>query len=38
MMFLIMVPFWTSSLIRLYGWIKRKILNGILKALILTNR
>lgn len=36
MMFLIMVPFWTSSLIRLYGWIiilqVKGVLNAILKA------
>lgn len=37
MMFLIMVPFWTSSLIRLYGWIiilqVKGVLNTVLKAL-----
>lgn len=37
MMFLIMVPFWTSSLIRLYGWIiilqAKGVLNGVLKGL-----
>ena len=37
MMFLIMVPFWTSSLIRLYGWIiilqAKGLLNSVLKAL-----
>ena len=36
MMFLIMVPFWTSSLIRLYGWIiilqVKGVLNAVLKA------
>ena len=42
MMFLIMVPFWTSSLIRLYGWIiilqAKGILNGVLKALGLIDK
>ena len=42
MMLLIMVPFWTSSLIRLYGWIiilqAKGILNGILKALGLIDK
>ena len=37
MMFLIMVPFWTSSLIRIYGWLivlqAKGIFNGILQAL-----
>ncbi|MDO4299493.1 MAG: ABC transporter permease [Lachnospiraceae bacterium] len=37
MMFLIMVPFWTSSLIRLYGWIiilqVKGVLNTVLKAM-----
>lgn len=37
MMFLIMVPFWTSSLIRIYGWqiiLQAKgIFNGVLQAL-----
>ena len=37
MMLLIMVPFWTSSLIRLYGWIiilqAKGVLNGILMKL-----
>lgn len=37
MMFLIMVPFWTSSLIRLYGWIiilqVKGVLNTVLKHL-----
>lgn len=37
MMFLIMVPFWTSSLIRLYGWIiilqVKGVLNTVLKSL-----
>lgn len=37
MMFLIMVPFWTSSLIRIYGWLiilqAKGIFNGILQAI-----
>ena len=37
MMLLIMVPFWTSSLIRMYGWIiilqAKGVLNGILMKL-----
>ena len=37
MMFLVMVPFWTSSLIRLYGWLillqAKGVLNGLLQAL-----
>ncbi len=37
MMFLIMVPFWTSSLLRLYGWIiilqVRGVLNTVLQGL-----
>lgn len=37
MMFLIMVPFWTSSLIRLYGWIiilqVKGVLNTVLKGI-----
>lgn len=37
MMFLIMVPFWTSSLIRLYGWIiilqVKGVLNGVLQGI-----
>ncbi len=37
MMFHIMVPFWTSSLIRIYGWLivlqAKGILNGILQAI-----
>ena len=36
-MFLIMVPFWTSSLIRIYGWLiilqAKGIFNGILQAI-----
>ncbi len=42
MMFLIMVPFWTSSLIRLYGWIiilqVKGVLNGFLKAVGLIDK
>ena len=42
MMFLIMVPCWTSSLIRLYGWSiilqAKGILNGVLKALGLIDK
>lgn len=42
MMFLIMVPFWTSSLIRLYGWIiilqVKGVLNTVLKALGLIDK
>lgn len=42
MMFLIMVPFWTSSLIRLYGWIillqAKGVMNGVLKALGLIDK
>lgn len=42
MMFLIMVPFWTSSLIRLYGWIiilqAKGVFNGLLKALGLIDK
>ena len=38
----ILVPFWTSSLIRLYGWIiilqAKGILNGVLKALGLIDK
>lgn len=37
MMFLIMIPFWTSSLIRIYGWLillqAKGIFNGVLQAL-----
>lgn len=37
MMFLIMVPFWTSSLLRLYGWIiilqAKGVLNAVLQGL-----
>ena len=37
MMYLIMVPFWTSSLIRIYGWLivlqAKGIFNGMLQAL-----
>ncbi len=37
LMFLIMIPFWTSSLLRLYGWIiilqARGVLNGVLQGL-----
>ncbi|MCD7818847.1 MAG: ABC transporter permease [Lachnospiraceae bacterium] len=37
MMFLIMIPFWTSSLLRLYGWIiilqAKGVLNAVLQAL-----
>jgi len=37
MMFLIMVPFWTSSLIRLYGWLiilqAKGVFNGMLMGL-----
>lgn len=37
MMFLIMIPFWTSSLIRIYGWLiilqVKGIFNGVLQAL-----
>ncbi len=37
LMFLIMVPFWTSSLLRLYGWIiilqARGVLNTVLQSL-----
>lgn len=37
MMFLIMIPFWTSSLIRIYGWLiilqAKGILNGLLQAI-----
>lgn len=36
MMFLIMVPFWTSSLLRLYGWIIILQVKGIFNA-VLTN-
>lgn len=40
MMLLIMVPFWTSSLIRMYGWIiilqAKGVLNGLLMGLGLT--
>ena len=35
MMFLIMVPFWTSSLIRLYGWIIILQVKGILNDILL---
>lgn len=35
MMFLIMVPFWTSSLIRLYGWIIILQVKGILNNILL---
>ena len=42
MMFLIMVPFWTSSLIRLYGWIiilqVKGVLNAVLKGLGLIDK
>ena len=42
MMFLIMVPFWTSSLIRLYGWIiilqVKGVLNTALKAIGLIDK
>lgn len=42
MMLLIMVPFWTSSLIRLYGWIiilqAKGVMNGVLMALGLTDK
>lgn len=42
MMFLIMVPFWTSSLIRLYGWIiilqVKGVLNTVLKGLGLIDK
>lgn len=34
MMFLIMVPFWTSSLIRLYGWIIILQVKGVLNTLL----
>ncbi len=34
MMFLIMVPFWTSSLIRLYGWIIILQVKGVLNAVL----
>ena len=37
MMFLIMIPFWTSSLIRIYGWLiilqAKGIFNGVLQAI-----
>ena len=37
MMFLIMIPFWTSSLIRIYGWLiilqVKGIFNGVLQTL-----
>lgn len=37
MMFLIMIPFWTSSLIRIYGWLiilqVKGIFNGVLQAI-----
>lgn len=36
MMFLVMVPFWTSSLIRLYGWIIILQAKGILNGVLLT--
>lgn len=35
MMILIMIPFWTSSLIRLYGWIIIFRANGVLDRLLL---
>jgi len=35
MMFLIMVPFWTSSLIRLYGWIIVFRANGVLDWILM---
>ena len=35
MMFLIMVPFWTSSLIRLYGWIIVFRSNGVLDKILM---
>lgn len=42
MMFLVMIPFWTSSLIRLYGWIivfrSNGVLDKILMGLNLTNQ
>ncbi len=42
MMFLIMVPFWTSSLIRLYGWIillqAKGVMNAALKTLGLIDK
>jgi spermidine/putrescine transport system permease protein len=34
MMFLIMVPFWTSSLIRLYGWIIILQVKGVLNTVL----
>ncbi len=34
MMFLIMVPFWTSSLLRLYGWIILLQAKGVLNAIL----
>ncbi|MBE7004320.1 MAG: ABC transporter permease [Ruminococcaceae bacterium] len=36
MMFLLMVPFWTSSLIRLYGWIILLQAKGVLNNLLLS--
>lgn len=42
LMFLIMVPFWTSSLLRMYGWIiilqAKGVLNGVLKGLGLIDK
>lgn len=35
MMFLIMVPFWTSSLIRLYGWLIILQVKGVFNGLLL---
>ncbi len=35
MMLLIMVPFWTSSLIRMYGWILILQAKGVLNTLLL---
>ncbi len=36
MMFLIMVPFWTSSLLRLYGWIIILQVKGVLNTVLQT--
>ena len=35
MMFLIMVPFWTSSLLRLYGWIIILQAKGVMNAMLM---
>lgn len=35
LMFLIMIPFWTSSLIRIYGWLILLQVKGVLNAVLL---